>query len=66
MDMRDSRKPFGVGGLWENWKDPATGEWIRTFAGSRDRCERIGGADTQSDAADPGAWRLCPLAERRT
>jgi putative SOS response-associated peptidase YedK len=24
--------PFGLGGLWENWKDPATGEWIRTFA----------------------------------
>src|SRR6516164_5387258 len=19
-------------GLWENWKDPATGEWVRTFA----------------------------------
>ncbi len=25
-------KPFGVGGIWENWKDPAGGEWIRTFA----------------------------------
>jgi putative SOS response-associated peptidase YedK len=24
--------PFGIGGLWENWKDPASGEWIRTFA----------------------------------
>ena len=23
--------PFGIGGLWENWKDPATGEWVRTF-----------------------------------
>jgi putative SOS response-associated peptidase YedK len=23
---------FGIGGLWENWKDPTTGEWIRTFA----------------------------------
>ena len=21
-----------IGGLWENWKEPATGEWIRTFA----------------------------------
>jgi putative SOS response-associated peptidase YedK len=19
-------------GLWENWKDPASGEWMRTFA----------------------------------
>ena len=24
--------PFGIAGLWENWKEPATGEWIRTFA----------------------------------
>jgi putative SOS response-associated peptidase YedK len=24
--------PFGLGGIWENWKDPASGEWIRTFA----------------------------------
>ena len=29
--MKDG-KPFGIGGLWENWKDPASGEWIRTFA----------------------------------
>jgi putative SOS response-associated peptidase YedK len=21
-----------LGGLWDNWKNPATGEWIRTFA----------------------------------
>jgi len=24
--------PFGIGGLWENWKEPKSGEWIRTFA----------------------------------
>jgi putative SOS response-associated peptidase YedK len=23
---------FGIGGLWENWKDPTSGEWIRTYA----------------------------------
>ncbi|MGB8279017.1 MAG: SOS response-associated peptidase [Methylovirgula sp.] len=23
--------PFGLAGLWENWKDPASGEWVRTF-----------------------------------
>ena len=28
--MRDGI-PFGIGGLWENWKDPTSGEWIRTF-----------------------------------
>jgi putative SOS response-associated peptidase YedK len=27
-----SGKPFGIGGIWENWKEPAGGEWIRTFA----------------------------------
>jgi putative SOS response-associated peptidase YedK len=29
--MKDG-KPFGIGGLWENWQDPVSGEWIRTFA----------------------------------
>ena len=28
--MKDD-KPFGIGGLWENWKDPVSGEWVRTF-----------------------------------
>jgi putative SOS response-associated peptidase YedK len=28
--MKDG-SPFGIGGLWENWKDPVSGEWIRTF-----------------------------------
>jgi putative SOS response-associated peptidase YedK len=28
--MKDG-SPFGVAGLWENWKSP-TGEWVRTFA----------------------------------
>jgi putative SOS response-associated peptidase YedK len=29
--MKDG-SPFGLAGIWENWKDPASGEWIRTFA----------------------------------
>ena len=29
--MKDS-SPFGLAGLWENWKNPNTGEWERTFA----------------------------------
>jgi putative SOS response-associated peptidase YedK len=29
--MKDGR-PFGIGGIWENWKEPSSGEWIRTFA----------------------------------
>lgn len=28
--MKD-RSPFGIAGLWENWKHPATAEWARTF-----------------------------------
>jgi len=28
--MKDG-KPFGIGGLWENWKEPTSGEWLRTF-----------------------------------
>jgi putative SOS response-associated peptidase YedK len=31
IGMKDGQ-PFGIGGIWENWKDPASGEWIRTFA----------------------------------
>jgi len=23
---------FGLAGIWENWKHPSTGEWVRTFA----------------------------------
>jgi len=29
--MKDG-SPFGLAGLWENWKNPTTGEWERTFA----------------------------------
>jgi putative SOS response-associated peptidase YedK len=29
--MKDGT-PFGIAGIWENWKEPASGEWIRTFA----------------------------------
>jgi len=29
--MKDG-SPFGMGGIWENWKNPNSGEWIRTFA----------------------------------
>src|SRR5205807_10048660 len=29
--MKDDNA-FGIGGLWENWKESASGEWIRPFA----------------------------------
>ena len=28
--MKD-RSPFAIAALWENWKDPTMGEWVRTF-----------------------------------
>lgn len=28
----EDRGPFALAGLWDRWKDPASGEWIRTFA----------------------------------
>ncbi len=29
---RADRAPFGIAGLWENWHDLATGEWVRSCA----------------------------------
>jgi putative SOS response-associated peptidase YedK len=29
--MKDG-SPFGIVGIWENWKDPRSSEWVRTFA----------------------------------
>jgi putative SOS response-associated peptidase YedK len=29
--MQD-RTPFAIGGVWENWRHPQSGEWIRTVA----------------------------------
>jgi putative SOS response-associated peptidase YedK len=29
---RKDGRPFGVAGIWENWNDPATRQWVRTFA----------------------------------
>ena len=31
IGMKDG-KPFGVAAIWENWKRPEAGDWIRTFA----------------------------------
>ena len=29
--MKDGA-PFGLAGISENWKEPTSGEWLRTFA----------------------------------
>lgn len=31
IGMKDGQ-PFGVAAIWENWKQPGTEEWVRTFA----------------------------------
>jgi putative SOS response-associated peptidase YedK len=31
-NQRRGPSPFGLAGLWENWRNPNTGEWERTFA----------------------------------
>ncbi len=31
IGMKDGA-PFGLAGVWDNWKDPVSGEWTRTFA----------------------------------
>ena len=32
LRRHEERSPFVIGGLWENWKDPTSGEGMRTFA----------------------------------
>ena len=56
--------PFGIGGLWENWKDPASGEWIRTFAVITTDANALIAENPRSHAADPVARRLQSLAQR--
>ncbi|WP_315833525.1 SOS response-associated peptidase [Bradyrhizobium prioriisuperbiae] len=29
---RNDRQLFGVAGIWENWREPGTNQWLRTFA----------------------------------
>jgi putative SOS response-associated peptidase YedK len=35
---------FTLAGLWENWKDPDSGEWVRTVHHHQNRRERTCGA----------------------
>jgi putative SOS response-associated peptidase YedK len=54
--MKDGR-PFGIGGLWENWKEPTSGEWLWTFAIiTTDANELVATDYTRwlSDEPDPG------------
>ena len=37
--------PFGLGGIWENRKDAASGDWVRTFAIITTDANELVGAD---------------------
>jgi hypothetical protein len=61
--MKDGA-PFGIAGIWENWKEPASGGWIRTFAIiTTDANELV--ASIHADAPDPRFGRLCPVVGRQ-
>jgi len=56
--MKDG-SPLGIGGLWETWKDPTSGEWVRNGR------QRAGRRDSRPHAANPRSHRLHSMAERR-
>ena len=55
--MKD-RSPFAIAGLWENWKDPASGEWLRTFAVITVPAKSSRLTDSRPHASDPEAGEL--------
>jgi putative SOS response-associated peptidase YedK len=63
--MKDG-SPFGIGGLWENWKDPKSGEWIRTFTIITTDANELVAHIHDRMPLILCARRLCPLARRRT
>ena len=62
--MKDGA-PFGIAGVWENWKEPASGEWIRTFAIITTDSKMSWSLISMTNAGHPHACRLRPLAWRR-
>ena len=57
--MKDGA-PFGIAGIWENWKQPASGEWICTFAiittGANELVAQLTTACRNSPAANYTRW----------
>jgi putative SOS response-associated peptidase YedK len=49
--MKDGR-PFTFAGLWENWKDPESGEWLRTCTIITDELNELVRADPSPYAGD--------------
>jgi putative SOS response-associated peptidase YedK len=49
---------FGLAGLWENWKDPARGDWGPDIHNRHRAVQRADRADSRPHAGDPAACRL--------
>jgi putative SOS response-associated peptidase YedK len=62
--MKDG-SPFGIGGLWENWHDPTSGEWMRTFAIMTTDANELVAEIHDCMQSAPRPRRLHPVAERR-
>ena len=53
---------FGVAGIWENWRDPDTRQWERTFATITVAGQHIDRSNPRSHARHLAARGLHPLA----
>jgi SOS response associated peptidase (SRAP) len=61
----EERQPIRHRRAWENWKDPTSGEWMRTFAIiTTDASELVAQIHDRMPLI-PRTHRLHPLAERR-
>ena len=55
LDVAAGHGVFGIAGVWENWRDPASGEWVRTFASRHRPGELARLMYSRPDACDPCA-----------
>jgi len=59
-----SRAPFAFGGLWDGWKDPATGDWLQKLQHHHHRSKRTHRDRSRPNAGDLEAIRLRPWLDR--
>jgi putative SOS response-associated peptidase YedK len=61
--MKDGA-PFGIAGIWENWREPASGEWLRTFAIITTGANELSASSARmrSDFVHSSQWSRAPLA----
>jgi len=59
--MRD-RRPFAFAGLWENWKDPGSQEWVRTYTILTTTPNEVVAPLHDRMPVIPHTWRQRPMA----